>query len=365
MYSHVPVTGSMLGLANVTTWDEIENKIGAMKSKTCADKAKGKRKQSNFMVTYVMVIILHIAFAACICTFHLYIAFAACICKQAFADCICTLHLQLASTSNHLHIALAHCICRLNVVSRVLPAVAPIPTDTAGTPSSTSIDQDAPSASTSPTTHETQSLVIHPEASLLTKSKYALEILRKDGIESNDPVDTSMVERTKLDEDLQGISVGPTRYHGLWYLKDIGIALTAYADADHAGCQDTRRSTFGSAQFLGDKLVSWSLKKQKSTAISTIEAEYIALSGCCAQILWMRSQLTYYGFAFNRIPMYCDNKSAITLCCKNIQHSRSKHIDVRFHFIKEMVWLSSILSRENISWQTYSTKHWPGKDLNF
>ncbi|GJW92647.1 hypothetical protein Tco_0170200 [Tanacetum coccineum] len=71
--------------------------------------------------------------------------------------------------------------------------------------------------------------------------------------------------------------------------------------------------------------------------ISSTEAEYIALSGCCAQILWMRSQLTNYGFGFNKIPMYCDNKSAIALCCNNVHHSRSKHIDIRFHFIKEHV----------------------------
>nr|GEW46494.1 copia protein [Tanacetum cinerariifolium] len=86
------------------------------------------------------------------------------------------------------------------------------------------------------------------------------------------------------------------------------MALTAYADPDHAGCQDTRRSTSGSAQFFSDKLVSWSSKKQKSTVISTTEAEYIAMSGCCAQILWMRSQLTDYGFDFNKIPLYCDNQ---------------------------------------------------------
>nr|GFD14258.1 retrotransposon protein, putative, unclassified [Tanacetum cinerariifolium] len=67
------------------------------------------------------------------------------------------------------------------------------------------------------------------------------------------------------------------------------------------------------------------------------EAEYIALSGCCAQILWMRSQLSDYGLAFNKIPMHCDNKSAIALCCNNVQHSRSKHIDIRYHFIKEQV----------------------------
>ncbi|GJU83995.1 hypothetical protein Tco_1291541 [Tanacetum coccineum] len=106
---------------------------------------------------------------------------------------------------------------------------------------------------------------------------------------------------------------------------------------DHAGCQDSRRSTSGSAQFLGDRLVSWSSKKQRSTAISTTEAEYIAMSGCCAQILWMRSQLKDYGFDFNKIPLYCDNKSAIALCCNNVQHSRSKHIDIRHHFIREQV----------------------------
>ncbi|GKD05917.1 hypothetical protein Tco_1180891, partial [Tanacetum coccineum] len=103
------------------------------------------------------------------------------------------------------------------------------------------------------------------------------------------------------------------------------------------GCQDTRRSTSGSAQFLDDKLVSWSSKKQKRNVISSTEAEYISSSGCCAQILWMRSQLTDYGFQFNKIPLYYDNKSAIALCCNNVQHSRAKHIDVRYHFIKEQV----------------------------
>ncbi|GKD33189.1 retrovirus-related pol polyprotein from transposon TNT 1-94 [Tanacetum coccineum] len=76
---------------------------------------------------------------------------------------------------------------------------------------------------------------------------------------------------------------------GLWYPKESSIALTAFVDADHAGCQDTHRSTSGSMQFLGDRLVSWSSKRQKSTAISSTEAEYIAMSGCYAQILWMRS----------------------------------------------------------------------------
>ncbi|GJU45082.1 retrovirus-related pol polyprotein from transposon TNT 1-94 [Tanacetum coccineum] len=227
-----------------------------------------------------------------------------------------------------------------------------------------------------------------PRGIFINQSKYALESLKKYGFDSCDPVDTPMVEKSKLDEDKEGTPVDPSHYRGmigtllyltasrpdlqfaicmcaryqarptekhlnavkrifrylkgsvhrgLWYPKDSSIALTAFADADHAGCQDTRRSTSGSMQFLGDRLVSWSSKRQKSAAISSTEAEYIAMSGCCAQILWMRSQLTDYGFGFNKIPMYCDNKSAIALCCNNVQHSRSKHIDIRFHFIKEHV----------------------------
>ncbi|GKE17515.1 retrovirus-related pol polyprotein from transposon TNT 1-94 [Tanacetum coccineum] len=222
----------------------------------------------------------------------------------------------------------------------------------------------------------------------INQSKFALEILKKFGMDLCDPVDTPMVDRLKLDEDPLGIPVDQTRFRsmvgslmyltgsipdlvfavcmcaryqasptkklleapkwvfwylkvtinwGLWYPKDTAMALTAYADADHAGCQDTRRSRSGSAQFLGDKLVSWSSKKQKSTAISTTKAEYIAMSGCYAQILWMRSQLTDYGFVFNKIPLHYDNRSAIALCCNNVQHSRSKHIDMRHHFIREQV----------------------------
>ncbi|GJV29435.1 retrovirus-related pol polyprotein from transposon TNT 1-94 [Tanacetum coccineum] len=184
----------------------------------------------------------------------------------------------------------------------------------------------------------------------LVQSKYALESLKKYGMESSDPVDTPMVEKSELDEDTQGKAIDPTHYRGmigtLMYLTasrpditfvDSFIALIAYADADHAGCQDTRRSNSRCIQLLGDRLVSWSSKRQKSTAISSTKAEYIAMSGCCAQILWMRSQLTDYGLGFNKIPMYCDNKSAISLCCNNVQHSRSKHIDIRFHFIKEQV----------------------------
>ncbi|GJU84450.1 retrovirus-related pol polyprotein from transposon TNT 1-94 [Tanacetum coccineum] len=204
---------------------------------------------------------------------------------------------------------------------------------------------------------EGKDILLSPRGIFLNQSKYALESLKNYGMETCEPVDTPMVEKFKLNEDPQGKAIDPTCYHGmidtlmyltssrpdlvfvvcLWYSKDSCIALTAFADADHADFQDTRKSTSKSMQLLGDRLVSWSSKKQKSIAISNIEAEYIALSGCCAQILWMRSQLTNYGLVFNKIPLYYDNKSAIALCCNNVQYSQSKHIDIRHHFIKEKV----------------------------
>ncbi|GJX20444.1 retrovirus-related pol polyprotein from transposon TNT 1-94 [Tanacetum coccineum] len=186
-----------------------------------------------------------------------------------------------------------------------------------------------------------------PRGIFLNQSKYALESIKKYDMETCEPANTPMVEKSKLDEDPQGKAVDLTRYSGiigtLMYLTasrpdlDSCIALTNFADADHAGCQDTRKSTLGSMQLLGDRLVSWWSKKYKSTAISGTKVEYIALLGCCAQILWMRSKLTDYGLVFDKIPLYCDNKSAIVLCCNNVQHSRSKHIDIRHHFIKKEV----------------------------
>ncbi|GJU48703.1 retrovirus-related pol polyprotein from transposon TNT 1-94 [Tanacetum coccineum] len=161
-----------------------------------------------------------------------------------------------------------------------------------------------------------------PRGIFINQSKYASQIVKKYGLHFTDFVDTPMIEDNKLDPvDLTltmlsayvpGIGLSLPEKHlqavkrifrylngtinmGLWYSKDTDMSLTAYADADHAGCQDTRRSTSGSAQFLG------------------------------------------YGFQFNKIPLYCDNKSAISLFCNNVQHSRAKHIDICYHFIKEQV----------------------------
>ncbi|GJZ27019.1 retrovirus-related pol polyprotein from transposon TNT 1-94 [Tanacetum coccineum] len=101
---------------------------------------------------------------------------------------------------------------------------------------------------------------------------------------------------------------------GLWYLKDTGFELIAFSDLDHAGCLDSRKSRYGGIQFLrGDKLVTWSSKKLDCTSMSSAEVEYVSLSACCAQVLWLRTQLIYYSFHFDKIPMYCDSKAAIAI----------------------------------------------------
>ncbi|GJX28050.1 hypothetical protein Tco_0236129 [Tanacetum coccineum] len=124
---------------------------------------------------------------------------------------------------------------------------------------------------------------------------------------------------------------------GLRYPKDFGFELIAYSDADYAGCKDDCKSTLGGLQFLGEKLVIWSSKKQDCTAMSTTEVEFVSLSVCCAQVIWMRTQLLDYGYKYNEILMYCDSKSAIVILCNPVQHSRTKHINILYHFIKEHV----------------------------
>nr|GEW76220.1 uncharacterized mitochondrial protein AtMg00810-like [Tanacetum cinerariifolium] len=181
----------------------------------------------------------------------------------------------------------------------------------------------------------------------INQSNYVLEIFKKYGMESCDPIGTPMEIKDKLNLYQNGTPVDATKYHsmigalmyltssrpnivhatclcaryqakpnkkhlmevkrifrylrgtvnmGLWYTKDYGFELTGFSDADYVGCKDTFKSTFGGAQFLGEKLVSWSSKKQDCTVLSTAEAEYVSLSACCAQVLWMRTQLTDYGF---------------------------------------------------------------------
>ncbi|GJY05574.1 copia protein [Tanacetum coccineum] len=102
---------------------------------------------------------------------------------------------------------------------------------------------------------------------------------------------------------------------GLWYSKDSGFELIAYSDANHTGCHDDCKSTSGGLQFLGEQLVRWSSKKQDCTALCTTEAEYVSLSACYAQVIWMRTQLFDYGYKFNKIPMYRIHERDIDFSC--------------------------------------------------
>ncbi|GKA51441.1 retrovirus-related pol polyprotein from transposon TNT 1-94 [Tanacetum coccineum] len=226
-----------------------------------------------------------------------------------------------------------------------------------------------------------------PRGIFISQSQYAIELLKKHGLDECVSMSTPMATE-RLDADLQGTPTDQTTYRrmigglmyltasrpdiafatfvcaryqarptvkhlkevkrifrylrqsynmGLWYPKDSGFELIAYLDADHAGCKDDCKSTSGGLQFLGGKLVSWSSKKQDCTALSTAEAEYVSLSACYAQVIWMRTQMLDYGYKYNRIPMYCDSKSTIAISCNLVQHSKIKHIDIWYHFSKEHV----------------------------
>ncbi|KAJ9545138.1 hypothetical protein OSB04_024845 [Centaurea solstitialis] len=121
---------------------------------------------------------------------------------------------------------------------------------------------------------------------------------------------------------------------GLTQIYRTSLVLT---DSDYGGCKLDRKSTSGSCQFLGDKLVSWTSTEQNCVSTSTAEAEYVAAASCCSQVLWMKTQLLDYGYKLKRVPIYCDSESAIAITSNPVQHSKTKHIDIRYHFIKDNV----------------------------
>jgi hypothetical protein len=124
---------------------------------------------------------------------------------------------------------------------------------------------------------------------------------------------------------------------GLWYPKGDTFDLIGYSDLDYAGCKIDRKSTSGGCHLLGRSLVSWTSKKQNSVALSTAEAEYIAAGACCTQILYMKQTLLDYGVVLEKVPLLCDNESAVKIANNPVQHSRTKHIDIRHHFLRDHV----------------------------
>ncbi|GJS01153.1 retrovirus-related pol polyprotein from transposon TNT 1-94 [Tanacetum coccineum] len=122
---------------------------------------------------------------------------------------------------------------------------------------------------------------------------------------------------------------------GLWYPKDSPFDLVAYTDSDYAGASLDRKSTTGGCQFLGSRLISWQCKKQTVVANSTTEAEYVAASSCCGQVLWIQNQLLDYGYNFLHTKIFIDNNNTICIIKNLVFHSKTKHIEIRHHFIRD------------------------------
>ncbi|GKC87300.1 retrotransposon protein, putative, unclassified [Tanacetum coccineum] len=155
----------------------------------------------------------------------------------------------------------------------------------------------------------------------ISHSQYTIELLKKHVMDECVSMSTPMATE-RLDADLQG-----TPTNQMTYRRMIGGLMYLTAS----------RPDIAFATFVCEKLMSWSSKKQDCTSMSTDKAEYVSLSACCAQVIWMRTQLLEYGYKYNRISMYCDSMSVIAISCNPVQHSHTKHIDIQYHFIKEHV----------------------------
>ncbi|KAK6140952.1 hypothetical protein DH2020_025306 [Rehmannia glutinosa] len=226
------------------------------------------------------------------------------------------------------------------------------------------------------------------EGIYISQSKYTKELLKKSGIEEGRTVSTPMATNVKIDKDEKGKSVDESKYrdmigsllyltasrpdilhavclcarfqsnpkeshmsavkrifrylkgtinYGLFYPKNENFSLKGYSDSDYAGNIDDRKSTSGSCQFLGDCLVSWFSKKQNCVSLSTAEAEYISAAFCCTQLLWMKQTLADYKCSFENVPIFCDNISAINIAQNPVHHNRTKHIEIRHHFLRDCV----------------------------
>ena len=220
------------------------------------------------------------------------------------------------------------------------------------------------------------------------QQKYIHELLKKFHMHESMIIDTPIGTTTMLDKDEAGSLVNDTKYRGmigsllyltasrpdimfsvglcarfqscpkeshlkavkrilrylkgsvnlvLWYPSGDSFDLIGFADADYVGYLVDRKSTSGMANFLGPCLVSWATRKQNSVALSTAEAKYVAAASCCAQLFWIKQQLEDFGIKTGCIPIMCDNTSAINMAKNLVQHKRTKHIDIRHHFLRDNV----------------------------
>ncbi|GKF09674.1 hypothetical protein Tco_0043898, partial [Tanacetum coccineum] len=121
---------------------------------------------------------------------------------------------------------------------------------------------------------------------------------------------------------------------GLWYPRDSSFDLEAFSDSDYAGASLDKKSKTGGCQFLRKRLISLQCKKQTIVANSTTKAEYAA-ANCCGQVLWIQNQMLDYGFNFMNTKIYIDNESTICIVKNLVFHSKTKHIEIRHHFIRD------------------------------
>ncbi|GJT06131.1 putative ribonuclease H-like domain-containing protein [Tanacetum coccineum] len=162
----------------------------------------------------------------------------------------------------------------------------------------------------------------------ISQDKYVAEILKKFDLVTPKTSHLSAVKR--IFKYLKG---KPNL--GLWYPRESPFDLEAFSDSDYGGSNLDRKSTTGGCQFLGQRLISWQCKKQTIVATSTTEAEYVAAANCCGQVLWVQNQLLDYGFNFMNTKIHIDNESTICIVKNPVYHSKTKHIEIRHHFIRD------------------------------
>ncbi|GJS78384.1 putative ribonuclease H-like domain-containing protein [Tanacetum coccineum] len=184
--------------------------------------------------------------------------------------------------------------------------------------------------------------------------KYVAEILKKFDLVNVKTAITPMETKLPLtkDEEAFDVDLTPKTSHlnavkrifkylkgkpnlGLWYPRESPFDLEAFSDSDYGGSNLDRKSTTGGCQFLGQRLISWQCKKQTIVATSTTEAEYVAAANCCGQVLWVQNQLLDYGFNFMNTKIHIDNESTICIVKNPVYHSKTKHIEIRHHFIRD------------------------------
>ncbi|GKE42258.1 hypothetical protein Tco_1469542, partial [Tanacetum coccineum] len=183
----------------------------------------------------------------------------------------------------------------------------------------------------------------------ISQDKYVTDILKKFGFQDVKTTSTPMDIEKPLLKDSDGDDVDVHLYKsmigsliylkgkpklGLWYPRDSLFDLVAYSDSDYVGASLDRKSTTRGCQFLGCKLISWQCKKQTVVATSSIEVEYVAAASRCGQVLWIQNQMLDYGYNFMHTMINIDNNSTICIVKNPVSHTKTKHIEIRYHFIR-------------------------------